>query len=119
MANIVRVGLDRKIFDLPISDKWPWTIERFSNSLRRALKWSPKAEITMARRKRRKKKYKIDLRAAARAPNWVRVVAAGIRPTPEELRRWRDRLNGRFGPASEVRHIAPEDWVSQKRPSEK
>jgi hypothetical protein len=59
------------------------------------------------RKRKRKQKGKINRFAAARAPNWIRVVAAGIRPTPEELARYRKKLSGKFGPASEVRHLDP------------
>lgn len=41
-------------------------------------------------------------KAAARAPNWLRTVQISKAPR-------RPRLGGSFGPASEVKHIRPED----------
>lgn len=53
--------------------------------------------------KKRKRKM---LRAAAKAPRWVRDIAAADFD-PHGARRYRESKLGTFGAASEVRHIAP------------
>jgi hypothetical protein len=49
------------------------------------------------------------MRNAAKAPNWVRHVAA-IKVTPAERQAHKNRKLGTFGAASEVRIIDPKDY---------
>ena len=55
------------------------------------------------------KERRKQLRAAAKAPRWLRDIAS-TESNPSEMRKHRDRKLGSFGAASSVRKIDPKDY---------
>jgi hypothetical protein len=54
------------------------------------------------------------LRAAGKAPSWIRRIAA-TKPKAAAWRNYRTRKLGKLGPASEVRHIDPQAWLDAQK----
>lgn len=67
----------------------------------------------MTPRKLSRKAKKQQARAAAKAPGWVRDIAAA-NFDPHGNRRHREQQLGTFGPASPVRRIDPAEYLSTK-----
>jgi len=49
-------------------------------------------------------------RAAGRAPTWIRRIA-GEKNHTAAMKAYSTRQLGKFGPASDVRHIDPQTWL--------
>ncbi|AWC21397.1 hypothetical protein CO731_00848 [Aminobacter sp. MSH1] len=56
---------------------------------------------------------KRQARAAAKAPGWLRDIAAATFD-PQGNRRYREQKLGTLGPASDVRRIDPADYLSKE-----
>lgn len=74
----------------------------------------PKAKTKQAKAKEDRKMK----REAAKAPGWVRDIAA-VKFDPQANRQYRDYQLGTLGPASEVRRIDPAVYLAEKAAKEK
>lgn len=85
---------------------------------RKVLWGKPEAKETAKKRrgkssKASRKEIERMKRDAAKAPNWVRTVAA-VKHDPEGARKFRDYKLGTFGPASPVKRIDPAEYLAAK-----
>lgn len=60
------------------------------------------------------KRQRKQAKAAAKAPRWLRDIAAA-KFDPHGKRKFRDQKLGTFGAASEVRHIDPAAFMAERR----
>jgi len=63
----------------------------------------------------KKSKRRQMMRAAAKAPNWIRHFAAHKGHEKEKLVAYANRKLGIYGPPAPVRHVDPATYVAEQR----